>query len=226
MTTVNISPSAYDSLAEALFLQSSGTNKPGAKQKRMKDAAFQVRKDLEPQIRIRAGYTFYPDLSFQGNILQVHGVSLKCSAFEQLSSESISGAYIYAVSAGNYELPDRPLMDQLYADLWGSAYTEAGRTLLHKELEKLSSLSDSFGPGFYGMALAELEHFSQLIELDELGISIYKNRILLPQKSCIGLLFSVNTAYRKLRQECLSCLGNHTSCRLCTLRHSAAISNG
>ena len=76
-------------------------------------------------------------------------------------------------------------------------------------------LSDSFGPGFYGMDVSEMGSLTSLLNLDELDIEIRNSRIMLPLKSCAGFYFSVDERYRKLDQACENCLGTHRSCKLC-----------
>lgn len=215
METVTFQSVRYASLADALFLRFSGIDREGKKYERMRTAAFQVKEQLAGQIDLRAGYTFYEAPTLCGGSVLLDGVTLRCSALEQISPSTVHGAYVYAITAGDFSLPDRPVTEQLYADLWGSAMVEAARKLLLEQLRSRSPISDSFGPGYYGMRTTELRQFDRLIDFKQLGISVYKGQILLPQKSCAGLLFAVDEGYRKLRGACAACLGNHTSCQLC-----------
>ena len=88
---------------------------------------------------------------------------------------------------------------------------------MKKELEKESKLSDSFGPGFYGMDVGDMETLSSLLSFDDLDIELRHSRIIVPLKSCAGMYFSVNDNYEYLRQECENCRGTHTSCKLCQI---------
>ena len=119
-------------------------------------------------------------------------------------------------------------MDQLYGDIWGTAYTDALRDMtmdiISKDSAKSNSvggslgntgISDSFGPGFYGMDTGELAKLPLLVDFDGLGIRISEGGGLLPVKSCGGLVFRVNGRYRPLDSACRFCSGKDKECRFC-----------
>lgn len=214
---LNFKQEACDVMSENIFFKMSGIKGNGKKSERMRKDAMNQRDIIQERVMAKATYVFYDEIRISGNQLEIGGQTLLCSAFEQLQNKKIDGAYVYALTAGDFSLPNEPVMNQLYADIWGSAYAEATRMLLIDELQKKARLSEGFGPGFYGMDVIEATKLAYLLDLDELGIEVRDNGILLPLKSCAGLYFSVSEDYETLNDACRSCLGNQKSCKLCNI---------
>lgn len=209
-------------LACEIFMKTSGINREGRKFERMKKDAFRMRKMIEERVKIRVAYAYYDDVILSGGQADIGGETFHCKAFEQVNPNVVKGAYLYALSVGDFGLPEEPIMDQLYADIWGSAFTDAARLLLKRELEKDVRLSDSFGPGFYGMDVSEMQQLASLLSFEDLDIELRNSRIIVPLKSCAGLYFGVTDDYRNLNQECENCRGTHTSCKLCQVHGGIA----
>ena len=119
------------------------------------------------------------------------------------------------ITGGEYYLDNEPIMNQLYADIWGTSFAEATRLYLEKTMTKNRLISDSFGPGFYGMSVDQMNELVKLIDNKAIGIEVRGNGIMLPLKSCGGIVFNVNENYSKLNTQCLECYGNILSCALC-----------
>lgn len=217
MVFVKINKSSLAELAEKFFLQGSGINKAGRKYERMRKDAFEMRKVAEERVNIRAAYRYFDEFELNDRKLTVGGTVLECNAFERLERKTIKGVYVYALSVGDFDFSDRIIMEQLYADFWGSAFTDAARLILKQKLEENGKLSDSFGPGFYGMKVEEMGKFAGLLEMDEIGIEIRNKRIMLPLKSCVGVYFDVTEKYEKLHDACSNCYGNERGCKLCNI---------
>ncbi|MEG0830068.1 MAG: hypothetical protein RSD88_02875 [Anaerovoracaceae bacterium] len=211
----NVNNEDCNELAQELFLQISGINKEGRKFERMNKEAFIMRKKIEEHIKMRAAYSYIQDVKLEGRTAIIAGEAFYCNAFEKIRPDTVKGAYIYALSAGDFSLPEDPIMNQLYADIWGTAFTDAVRLLLKKDLEKRSKLSDSFGPGFYGMDVAEMVKMTNLINFDQLEMELRSSSIILPLKSCTGLYFHVTDQYEYMNQACEACRGSASSCKLC-----------
>lgn len=202
-------------LASEIFMKTSGLDREGAKFERMRAEAFRMREIIEERIHIRCAWEYFDDVRLTGQKAEFGGRSFKCSAFDQIEDSMIKGVYVYALSVGDFGFPEELILDQLYADIWGSAFTDAARLLLKTEFQKKSILSDSFGPGFYGMDVSEMGKLASIFDLERLNIEIKDSKIMVPLKSCAGLYFDVTEDYRKLDQACENCLGTHTSCKLC-----------
>lgn len=206
-------------MAMELFMEESGCCKEGEKYDRMRKEAFEIRELIEPRIDIKAIYTFYDEIELDGQKLTVNDHEFTCTAFEQINPESVDGVYFYAITAGDYYLEDRPIMQQLYADIWGTAFTDAIRGMLLKSLKEKSEMSDSFGPGFYGMDVAEMKKMPEMVDFHKLGMVVKESCVILPLKSCAGILFEVNEKYKTLNSACELCYGSKKTCSLCSIRN-------
>lgn len=206
-------------LALEIFTANSGIDKQGRKFERMREGAFRMRERIEAKIDLHGEAIYYTvdEIRLAGGELTVAEKRIACRAFEQVRPDSVEGVYLYACCAGDYYMENEPIIDQLYADIWGTAFTDAVRILIKKELEKEAALSDSFGPGFYGMEVTELAKLEQLLDFDALGIQVRDSCIMVPLKSCAGLYLKVNDKYQKLAGACEACRGTHTSCTLCAI---------
>lgn len=204
-------------LAEKTFLSMAGLEKAGRKYERMREDAMDIAGEVKECADIKAIYRYFDRVELKGRKAYIGSESFTCPAFEQIDAHYVKGAYVYAVSAGVFDLTGRSLMDRLYADIWGSAFADAARLLLWENLSQNSVLSDSFGPGFYGMKMNEIRKIDVLIGLGNAGIGLNDNNVMIPLKSCAGIIFSVNNEYRQLKEECVQCKGNYKSCRMCAI---------
>ena len=212
-----------DKLAEKIFLESAGINKEGAKYEHMREDAFAIKTLIEPNIKPQAAYIYFDRKEFElkENVLTLQGKEIDCPAFDKIDENEVKGLYLYGVTAGDFDFPDMPILKRLYADIWGSAYTDAVRILMKNDFKKECSISDSFGPGFYGMKVDCMRFLAQIIDIEKLGVELRKNTILVPVKSCVGMYFAVSENYVPMKNECKACMGNHRTCKLCMIDISA-----
>lgn len=204
-------------LAYEIFMATSGLSKEGKKFERMKRDAFCIRKAINDNVKIQCIYNYYDNIEINNNIAVIGSQIFRCTAFELINPETIKGAYVYAISAGNFIMPEEKIMNQLYADIWGTAFADSARMLLKQKFEIQSIISDSFGPGFYGMDVSEMLKIAELIDLGEIGVELRNSCILVPVKSCAGIYFDVDENYTKLKSECADCRGTHSNCKLCQI---------
>ena len=216
-TFLTIDENECSALAYEIFMKASGIDKEGRKFIKMKESAMRMRNAINENVKIRAAYVYCDDVKLENNTAVIGNQKFMCSAFEQIDPKTVNGAYIYALSAGDFSLPEENIMDQLFADIWGTAFTDAARMLLKEKMQNNSRLSDSFGPGFYGMDVKEISKLAQIVDFDSLDIELRDSRIMLPLKSCAGLYFSVDEKYKELHESCQECRGTYSSCQLCQI---------
>lgn len=204
-------------LAEEIFLNFFGMNRSGKKYDKMRHNALCARKEIEDSLCIKGLYQYFDNIEVRGKDVLINNYVFSCNGFEQLNPESIEGAYIYALSAGDFSASKESTSTQLYLDMWGTAFTDAGRLLLKEQFSSTGRVSDSFGPGFYGMDLIAMETINQLLDFGSIGIKLHKNQILTPLKACVGIIFMVNESYVEIGHECIHCKGTHISCSLCEI---------
>jgi len=207
-------------LTRDIFLEMSGIDKEGAKFERMREDANCIRDQIEDRIDIKIACNYYDDIELAGSTALIGGDNFECRAFEQIDRSTLNGAYVYSLTAGEYDSKEQSILNRLYADFWGTSFAEAARILLSKELSKNDRLSDSFGPGFYGMDLTEMKKIDDLMDFKKIGLELRNNKILVPVKSCAGILFSVTDGYIKMNNACRDCIGSERSCKLCRQRQT------
>lgn len=198
-----------------LFLHNSGLARPDKRFVRMRGEAMALRPSIEAMADLRASVYYYEDVTVEGETATIGGQTFHCKAFAQMEGVSIQGAWVYMVSAGSFLCEDRPLMEQLYSDLWGTAFADAARDAMEETLEKTARLSDHFGPGFFGMPMEEMHLIKALVDCESMGVTIYETGVISPLKSCGGILFAVDESYQPLQAACRACYGNYLNCRLC-----------
>lgn len=222
---ITIPTDECDDLADAYFMATSGIDRPGPKYERMKQEAFEIRNRIRERVNIKAIYSYYDMPAMSGNTATIDGVTFHCNAFEQINPEAIQGVYLHLLTAGDYHLDGEPIMNQLFADIWGTAFTEAGRMRLATIFEGDGPLSDGFGPGFYGMETIQMKELTTLLDGAAIGVETRPTGILLPLKSCGGMTFLVNDAYVRLSTECADCRGNKSGCAFCAIKSKKATGN-
>lgn len=222
---VSIPTQACDELADQYFMATSGIDRPGPKYERMRKEAFEIRDRIRQRVNIKAIYSYYDMPALSGPTATIDGVVFHCNAFEQMNASAVQGVYVHLLTAGEYYLDGEPIMNQLFADIWGTAFTEAGRMKLEELFEGEGILSDGFGPGFYGMESVQMKELTTLLDGAAIGVETRATGILLPLKSCGGMTFRVDDSYVRLSTECADCRGNKSGCSFCNIKNKRDASN-
>jgi hypothetical protein len=183
----------------------------------MRKDAFQMREVVNKHLDIKIICQYYDDILLDGRVLKIENNEFCCNVFEQMNPESVEGVYVYAICVGDFSMPEEKILDQLYADIWGTAFVDAVRLVLQEELAKDAELSDSFGPGFYGMDINAMVNIDSILDFSSIGMELKGSQIIVPLKSCAGMYFKVNELYKKINSACSTCLGTNRSCKLCQI---------
>lgn len=221
---VEINRSLLDEQASQYFLEMSGLAREGEKFDRMRERGFEIREQILDRIKVRAVLSKVP-AGFSGNLLSVGDVAFVCDAFEDLDLSKIKEVYLYILTVGAVELLDEPIMNQLYSEFWGTSYVDAGRDYLRQmllqeyhqtygELDAVT-ISDSFGPGYFGMDMQEMQKFFQVLPSEKIDVSLKSSNLLLPLKSCAGIYLVGEGTAQMPDIDCGACLGTLTGCQFC-----------
>ncbi|QAT43393.1 hypothetical protein [Aminipila luticellarii] len=216
-------------LAEQRFIKTCGFDLNREKHQRMMKRGQKVREDGIGGIRIQALVSFYDSEIFKDGRIRAGDAEICCNYFEQIPENAVKGIYFYMLTAGEcYFSSEDNIMDFLYADIWGTNYVDAGIEILKGKIEedmknrlkgeKPVYLSEEFGPGYFGMPIMESKKFFQILNGEEIGVSVKDSGLLIPQKTCSGLFFVLNDPDIKTEPECMRCLGNPSGCRFCKIR--------
>lgn len=214
-----------DVFAMEYFMKICGLNREGEKYRRMLKQGMDIKEMLRDRVEIRAVVSSFSGSSIRGNSAVLNGITFECNAFQRLDPEHIRGVYAYILSAGIYELDnDDSILDQLYADIWGTAYVDAGLEILKRFAEKHLretcespeiTVLDSFGPGYYGMDVSQVGKFFKLLDGSKIGVKAKSNSLMLPLKSCSGFFVGVDDKTALPASDCKSCRAEYKNCAFC-----------
>ena len=211
--------------AEDRFFRICSFNLAEAGQRQMEKAAFRIRGHLREQMDIRAVARFWENPVLQGDMLQLNDVTLHCGAFAQIPRDVFKGAFVYLLTIGETDIEAEDyIMTEIYHDIWGTSYVESAlevlrRDCLESQLEEDLYLSESFGPGYYGMPMEEGKMLFSLLGEETAGVIQKASGLLLPEKSCIGLMLVYDRPGIRMPQACEKCLGSRGGCQFCEKRH-------
>ena len=206
--------------SERLFTKMGGLDKAGKRFDRMREMGAQIRETIDELIDSKAIVSFFTtdQIAKDGRSILIDGVELSCNAFEQIDLDQIRGAYVFFIYAGDIYLEDKPIMDQLLVDLWGTAFVDSTRAYFKELLVKEANLSEEFGPGFFGMDVRQMTELTKLVDPNKIGIEVRDTGIIIPQKSCGGIYLAVEEGYVPLDTACADCIGTFKSCSFCNLK--------
>lgn len=156
--------------------------------------------------------------------------NVSCNILERLNleQEEIDCGYFYVFHAPNFskqlekDYESLSLLEQCYVENWMIAVLDVGRDWIRNYLLRKHSVrharyvTDSFGPGFYGMSIEELPKLHKLMDADDVGVSLTKDGTLFPMKSCIGMyLVTTKDVSYLMGHDCVNCAGSKLGCHAC-----------
>ena len=160
---------------------------------------------------------------FREGAVHLDGETLKAEAFYFIPGSKVRAVVPFIITAGECLCDDEePLMNKLYAYMWGSAYADAARLYMENMLKEEvvppgmgRVLSPPFGPGFYGMDNRKSSSISKILGSREIGISVNDAGVMFPLKSCSGLYLITEEETGLPGDECLYCDANRGGCPQC-----------
>ncbi|MDR1797369.1 MAG: hypothetical protein LBR44_08030 [Clostridiales Family XIII bacterium] len=213
-------------LAEQLFRKANGFEGATGKHARMYETAEEVLLGIAGR-DVEGFFCSFPPDHFKGGCVEIEGTRIHAAAFEQIPPGSVRRIWLYAITAGRaFDVPEdaAPLMERLYAYLWGTAYVDAGRLLLESDIKARAQapLSPAFSPGFYGMDNTASGPIIEYSGGGALGIECHPSGVMTPIKTCSGVYLEAETdAFPG--DECLVCTGNPGGCSQCFIRNKRQV---
>ena len=212
---IHIEADEASQLAKEYFIKICGFNREGDKYSKMLAEGLSVREGIGEKININAIVSAYQNDVISGDSAIIDSVTFTCSAFRQIKKESVKSVFAYLLTAGIYELDENaPIMNQLYADIWGTSFVDAGLEVLKKRLAD-GFAYEAFGPGFYGMDVDQLSKFFDLLDGSKIGMTIRGSGLMLPLKSCAGFLITVDDKSDLPDANCKNCRAYQKGCEFC-----------
>lgn len=138
------------------------------------------------------------------------------------------------VSEDSSPIKDLGMLDLFYQDTWETACIDAARDKLREYLsnnvpwdfalgEKDFFISSSFGPGYYGMDIADVSKFFELLDGDKIGIKLNQYGVMVPAKSNVGFFLVMKKEIKIPKDNCGDCLGNDKGCIFCKNTNAKSI---
>ena len=130
---------------------------------------------------------------------------IKCNALERMNVKDGDIDCIYLYTFGIKEIAATDVLRD-----WLRKYIERKHSVRHKKY-----VSDSFGPGFYGMDVDAVPKLVKLIDGGKVGVSTDENGNMHPVKSCIGIFIVTKKECVERIKDCAFCIGNKGGCAVC-----------
>lgn len=210
-----------DKIAETYFKEMCGFNRPGEKFKGMLNEGLAIRDKMAGSFQIRAVVSSFGPSAVRGKTLEIGELKFTCNAISQLKPGEVTEIHAFILTIGRLDFDSASVIDLFYSDTWGTAYVDSGRDLIREWIQQQISpgeniiVSDSFGPGYYGMDLGQLQYFFSLLDADKIGVELNGSSMMLPQKSCAGFFFSMSGDSKLPSEDCKSCLAEKAGCNFC-----------
>jgi len=230
---INISLDKIRTAAADYFEAICGFNRDREKYAAMYRQGLDVRETIFPEVKLQAIVRRFTAEGLNGAELQLGNAKFRCTAFERLSRPDVVAIYAFIISAKGFESEQGTLMEQFYADTWGTAYIDAGRDELRsflgswhdaslKETETRPGnlfITDSFGPGYYGMSTDQVKLFFEVLDNAQIGVELAGDSVMLPLKSCAGFFVITNGTSAIPGSDCRSCSAEASGCNFCRARN-------
>lgn len=184
------------------------------------DESLATLDDIYDNIHIGAIFSKYESGCLSGEGLVCDGVPFSCRALSRLAPQDVLDVYVYLLTVGEIKINCERVLYQAYYDIWQTAFVDVGRDLLKEHIAAslpypAFAVSDSFGPGFFGMAADDTKKFFQLLKADKIGASVKPNGFMTPVKSYAGF-FLVTTKEEALpSKDCENCVSSGKTCSYC-----------
>ena len=153
------------------------------------------------------------------------GVDIKCDIITKLSipTPNIRGGYLftfYVPDIGEDDYEACSLLEKYYVDSWLIMVVDMVRVWLRKYLEKWYSaegvfVSDTFGPGYYGMGIEQMGPLLQVLDSERVGVKYGNDGNMYPAKSCVGIYLVTEQKIGDEIKDCINCIGDNGGCFMC-----------
>ncbi len=227
---VTITGEEVDALAAEYYIKISCLNGAGDRDRRLLKQGLDIRRIIRDSITPQAIISSFHDAEIENNTVLLEGINFECNVFQLLNPKHVRAVYAFIITAGNLQQhEDAPILDQFYADIWGTSYVDAGLAVLKQLVEKDFSESpacnanydftvlDYFGPGFYGMDINQSGRFFELLDGARIGVKVTDDSIMHPIKSCTGFFVAVDDRTVLPYSDCRNCKAEYKNCHCCNV---------
>lgn len=209
-----------DDLAKAYFIEICGQSKnPKTTQKKI-DRGLEALKNIEQEIEVTVLLSEYDENCIKGSNIYLEDIQFECRALSQIPDGEISGIYIYLLTLGEISLPQNSVLNAVYYDMWQTAYVDAGKESLRRRLQNQKSsqnqfISESFGPGFYGMEASQVKQFFEVLNAEKISLKLMDSGLMYPLKSYAGFFLVTEDPQVLPTKDCKDCMAHGKNCIYC-----------
>lgn len=229
----------YDTAKQLLAEYSSFSKMETEERKRQEHKADSVYQNIFAKKYLFFGLQPFEKSCIKSGYFQFGKRKLTCHILERIPASIVRGGYFavfhapgkeaasgaYAPVADKTEYGKGELLTQYYEESWQNALLDAGRSWISNYLTRKESVrmpayvTDSFGPGFYGMPITDLPQLAELIDMERVGVHVTENGTLSPQKSLVCLYLVLNQPLPFFMKDCAGCIGSKGGCVNCGAYH-------
>lgn len=207
-------------LIEDYYLQICGFQNGKASLQKKKPYAMECLQDVLRQAQILALVSSYDAECITKDGIQIDDCAFSCPAMQTVQQERVIALYAFALTAGDAEAPEARVLQQAFYDISGTAIADTARDLLQLWIqrqypENTCFVSDSFGPGFYGMPALDVRKFFTFLDCEKIGLQLMPSGFMMPSKSCVGFYLVTKSESDLPALDCVHCMGHGKQCNYC-----------
>jgi hypothetical protein len=225
---VRLDKSLGASKAREYFMEICGLYRRGDINPRLLEESLEVFQEVYDRIEIMAIFSKFDNSCLRDGELNFDGLVFSCPALFQVNKDDVLEVVAYLLTIGDVEITGERITLQIYQDAWQTAFVDAGRDLLKNHIKSVvtkeaGGVSDTFGPGFFGMPATDTEKFFRLLSADKIGANVRPSGLMHPVKSYVGFFLASRGELSLLNKDCKNCISSGRTCSYCkTGRQSRA----
>lgn len=214
---MTVDENALKNRAEQLFLLMSGFSKTNPPTKYQREDIDSVWRSVAQKIQLDVFVKPVLQYTFCENYMVLETETIYYNLPLSKYPEQITGVYAFLVSEQTIAKDGQDTLEQLYTHIWQNAYLDAAREWLKEWIGKKSTsfVSQSIAPGFYGIALKEMEKFYNIAGGQQTTVRFRENGMLDPEKSVLGIYLTMTEDINIFGRQCANCLARGKNCEFC-----------
>lgn len=150
--------------------------------------------------------------------LKIGEETFTCHLLEMVNIYSIKGGFFYVFHAPETDMMVMNPTEKFYVECWQIALMDAARIWLERFLRRQQPegnyLSESFGPGFYGMEIEAVAAMVNEIQGEQVGVRLLENGMMEPAISLVGMFLTGTKPFKMPSGDCSFCQGT-SHCQMC-----------
>lgn len=224
---IQLDKKALDELSLEVFMNMCGYNTGKNVPQKKIDRSLRSLDDIYDQLEIRVLISEYEKSCFDGVNIRMDNAVFTCQELNRIPTKTIEKIYIYMLTAGVINIDQASVLNRVYYDMWQNAYIDAGQELLRNYLSQLKCnarkyITNSFGPGLYGMEVSQLEQVFSVMAAELIHMELLDSGFMSPLKSCAGFFMVTDSLQDFAAKNCDGCMYKGKKCIYCKAERKMA----